>query len=150
MKHLKTYESVARINAIELDLEVGDIWKADLNDSSRWWIVAELDFVIPKFWLNMNNKIKCLHINLDEINKIDFLKNVGNWIFNYTTSFSPESNMQFTNTTYDIRDLWNDNREALIKITKALQKSKNSHIVDVWFKKLPELEIEIETEKYNL
>ena len=66
------------------------------------------------------------------------------------SSFTPESSMEFNTRTYDVRKLWNDKPEKLIDITERLLLSSNNHIPEIWFKEVPELEIEFEARKYNI
>jgi len=146
----KIYEGLPN-NYPEIDLKVGDIWKGDQNDNrNRWWIVAKLEFVTPNFWTNMNNKISNLYIDLD---KPQNKKDVSFNTFDFMTSFTPESYMTFNTRTYDIRKLWNDEPEKIIDIADRLLSSslESSNLIpEIWFKKLPELEIEFETRKYNI
>ena len=143
----KIYEAIPNFQP-EINLKVGDIWKGDQNDNkNRWWIVAKLVFVTTNFWINTNNKISCLFIDLDKGQKINDLSFN---IFNFMSSFTPESSMEFNTRTYDVRKLWNDKPEKLIDITERLLLSSNNHIPEIWFKEVPELEIEFEARKYNI
>jgi len=149
MKHLKTYENIRAEFNLE-DLKVGDIWKGDLNyDKNKWWVIVEMDFKTPNFWTNIYNKIKIVYIDLDNVDKLKLNNNFN--VFDYMTTFTPESELKFSNITYNIRKLWDDNPKALLIIANMFLGSKNNkHVVDIWFKKVPELEFELEAEKYNL
>ncbi len=141
--NFKIYENIPNFRP-EINLKVGDIWKGDFNNkNNKWWIVAKLDFITPNFWINTLNKISCLYIDLDA-DKVNY------FMFNYFTSFTPESDMEFNTKTYNIQKLWNDNPKKLIEITEYLILSDNKHITKIWFKEVPELEIALETTKYNL